>query len=272
MPLSRFYKCRNLGGCFCVLGRRRQEGGEPGGRERSPSPGRDERSARVYGAGNGCARRAAFRPACPQARGGGRETRAPRVRPHSPPPPPEPRLDIRGAGAEEVVTENSPGLRSVWPEDRAPERRWGGVRSRRGENGGLASGARARRALRPRPRNFSPTPSFCAHGGCRTWNPPGATSPKRSVGRVATLVGSEEPGRVCGSARERGPHCPVRAPPVPCTEVGEGSVPSPRPCFAPDLQGQSGSDRTGAAHTWPRAVPILTPARPKQLSGTQLPS
>lgn len=76
-------------------------------------------------------------------------------------------------------------------------------------------------------------------------------------------------------ARERGPHCPACVhPEFPGTEVGEGSDPSPRPCFSPDLalQGHSGSDRTGAAHTWPRAVPILTPARPRQLSGTQLPS
>lgn len=39
------------------------------------------------------------------------------------------------------------------------------------------------------------------------------------------------------------------------------------PFFSPGLtlQGQSGSDRTGATHTWPRAAWILTPARPKQL-------
>lgn len=56
--------------------------------------------------------------------------------------------------------------------------------------------------------------------------------------------------------------------------MGEGSVPSPRPCLAPELalQGQSGSDRMGAADTWLRAAQILSPARPKQLSDTQRPS
>ena len=172
------------------------------------------------------------------------------------------------------MTENNPGLRSVWPKDRAPERRWGGLGASEGR---IAASplSRARRAPRPRRLNFLPASNFCSPSGCHACNPPVATSPKRSVGRVARLVGSEKPRRVYGSAWERGPHCPACVhPEFPGTEVGEGSDPSPRPCFSPDLalQGRSGSDRTGAAHTWPRAVPILTPARPRQLSGTQLPS
>lgn len=93
-----------------------------------------------------------------------------------------------------------------------------------------------------------------------------ATSPKRSVGRVDRLIGSEEPGPICGAAPERGPHCPVCVhPECPVTEMGEGSVPSPRPCLAPELalQGQSGSDRTGAAYTWLRAVRNSHPGPPK---------
>lgn len=63
----------------------------------------------------------------------------------------------------------------------------------------------------------------------------------------------------------------VRAPRAPRHRNGEESLPSPCPCFSPELtpQGQSGSDRTRAAPPWPSAAPILTPAHPKQLSTSQ---
>lgn len=55
-------------------------------------------------------------------------------RSNCPPPGTEARHLGVGVGVEEVVTENNPGLGSVWPRDRAPQRRWGGVRSQGGEN------------------------------------------------------------------------------------------------------------------------------------------
>lgn len=154
---------------------------------------------------------------------------------------------------------------------RGPEARGvprGGVGNRPGANGGLSSPAGW--ALRSQ-NNFSaaatsPSPRTAdGTAGTPVW--PHAQSAQSAT--VDGLARSEAPAPGRGPATEGRPSFPrVRAPRAPRHRNGEGSVPSPCPCLSPELtpQGQSGSDRTGAAPTLPSAAPILTPARPKQLS------
>lgn len=156
------------------------------------------------------------------------------------------------------MTENNPGLGGVWSRMSTPVPRRG-VRNRaRGERQPLLSRGQGPASSQ---NNFPAAATVPSHSGWHSWNSPMVACPKRSVCHCGW---TEAPAPDRGRATERRPSFSECAlPELPATETC--------PCFSPELtpQGQSGSDRTGAAPTLPSAALILTPARPKQLSTSQ---
>lgn len=191
------------------------------------------------------------------------------------PPPRERRHDTGGGGRGDGggCDRKYPAARIRLAGGRRTEQGWGGVRRPGAENCRLAS-PRAPGPV-PSPRNFLPASKSCSHSGCHPWNPPVPTAPKRSAVWMDWWGAESQDGPVAVPRRGDLAVQRVCTPRSPAQRWGRGlPAPSPRRRVTPELalQGQSGSDRPGAAPTWLGAARILTPARPKQLSETELPS
>lgn len=151
--------------------------------------------------------------------------------------------------------------------DVSPAQWWRGVRNQRGKNCCRAWSRAGPCALWD---SYPPPVSPFTLGA--TDNPPPAptSSPVRLISGYSGGEPKPSTGLWQGHRRDLTPKmCAPRVPSVETGRWGGGRFAiRSSPCFSPGLtlQGQSGSDRTGATHTWPRAAWILTPARPKQLS------